>query len=357
MIDDPAPADKMPRQMLDHLYDDGVRMPAPQIRAAFIASPQREMPMHGVLISTERPAGQKILVSGAPGAPGALSALSAAMVERLSPRTDRTPVVREAAAVPHFVTTEDEDARSAHVLDAVVYFDHPSRRGPGQLAEVIRFAAAAAAPIYFVTDAFDLAEPTAPDALLEACGLPYAIVRSSLVIGDSGTGRYAPTRWIGYFARALLAGSPPRCRFGSQRMLDFIPCDLLADAIARMIEFHVTDRVVWLTAGESALALEEIFDVLAAERSDDETLTAQPRMRREFGTGDHQINSVARSLLDRVVRDEPLPSSLGDRSATALGELGALGMAALPDPKQSLLATVRYWRGSERAWGPARGVA
>ena len=98
--------------------------------------------MHGVLISTERPASQQVLVSGAPGA------LSAAMVERLSPRTDRTPVVPAAAAVPHFVTTEDEDARSAHVLDAVVYFDHPSRRVPGQLPEVIRFAAAAAAPIY-----------------------------------------------------------------------------------------------------------------------------------------------------------------------------------------------------------------
>ena len=307
--------------------------------------------MHGVLISTERPASQQVLVSGAPGA------LSAAMVERLSPRTDRTPVVPAAAAVPHFVTTEDEDARSAHVLDAVVYFDHPSRRGPGQLPEVIRFAAAAAAPIYFVTDAFDLAEPTAPVALLEACGLPYVIVRTSLVIGDSGTGRHAPTRWIGYVARALLAGSRPRCRFGTQRMLDFIPCDVLADAIARMVEFHVTDRVVWLTAGESALAIEEIVDVLAGDSSEVEMPAAPPRMRREFGTGDQQINSIARSLLDRVVRDEPLPSSLGDRFATALGELGALGVSALPDPKQSLLATVRYWRGSERPWAAVRGVA
>jgi len=132
---------------------------------------------------------------------------------------------------------------------------------------------------------------------------------------------------------------------------------VLADAIARMVEFHVTDRVVWLTAGESALAIEEIVDVLAGDSSEVEMPAAPPRMRREFGTGDQQINSIARSLLDRVVRDEPLPSSLGDRFATALGELGALGVSALPDPKQSLLATVRYWRGSERPWAAVRGVA
>lgn len=308
--------------------------------------------MHGVLIPAGRRADQKILLTGAPGA------LSAAMVERLTPpRTDHTHVVRAAAAVSYFGPTKKKYAEMGSAVDAVVHFDAPSRAVPGELSEVIEFAAVAAAPIYFVTSAFGFAEPAAPVALLEACGLPYAIFRTSLVIGDSRTGRHAPTRRIGHFVRAIPSGSPPRHQFGNQRLLDFIPCDVVADAIARMVEFHVTDREVWLTAGDRALTLEQIVDVLAAYTREQEASLAPHRVGRESGTADQRLNSAARSLLDRLVRDEPLPSSLGDRFATALGELGALGIAALPDPEQSLLATIRYWRGSGWPRAAARGVA
>jgi thioester reductase-like protein len=185
------------------------------------------------------------------------------------------------------------------------------------------------------------------------------VVRPSIVIGDSRTGAIAAFPGVyRVLAAMLVQGARPIIPVDLGLRLDLMPCDLVADVIARLIRNRVTDREVWLTMGERALTIEQVHRLLqtfAAEAGWD-----LPAPWLEPAQGGRQrdepfpqaltsaqrrvVTSLMHLFADQLVHDEPLQSSLGDQFANSLSELGALGVEPLPEPDSTLLASLRYWR-------------
>ena len=199
------------------------------------------------------------------------------------------------------------------------------------------------------------------ESLLQTSGVDHVMLRPSIMIGDSRSGAIAAFPGIYRVLTAMLAqGSPPVIPVDLGWRLDLMPCDVVADVIARLVQHGVTDREVWLTMGERALTIEQVHRLLqtfAAEAGphDESFLQAIPSAQRRV------VTSLMDLFADQLVHDEPLESSLGDQFATSLGELGAFGVGPLPDPGSALLASLRYWRRVTQGrpdyrWADHRGV-
>ncbi|MGY1638685.1 SDR family oxidoreductase [Geodermatophilus sp. SYSU D00742] len=257
---------------------------------------------------------------------------------------DAVDVVVHAAAVTVF-DRSDEDLAATNV--------EGTRR-------VLQFAADAGATVHHVSTAFlhpdhsterpDSAvgyavTKRAAEQVVEDSGVPHVVVRPSIVVGDSRTGAVSAFQGVYQVADALLRGQLPVLPFDGDWPLDLVPCDVVADAIARLVEHGVAGGQVWVTAGERALTLAEGVDVLAAFAAAAGVPLRRPRFVPPTAPGgavellrqpERQAVAQVRKLFqDYLWRTEPFPSSLP--------ELAAIGVAPLPDPRTTLSRGLRYW--------------
>jgi nucleoside-diphosphate-sugar epimerase len=238
---------------------------------------------------------------------------------------------------------------------------------------VLQFAADAQATAYHVSTAFLHPEHSAerPDSavgyavtkraaeqVVADSGVPHVVVRPSIVVGDSRTGAVSAFQGVYQVADALLRGQLPLLPFDGDWPLDLVPCDVVADAIARLVEHGVADGQVWLTAGGRALTLADGVDVLAGFAARAGIPLRRPRFLPPTAPGGAvellraperaAVAQVRRLFQDYLQRTEPFPSSLPD--------LTAIGVGPLPDPRTTLTRGLRFWhaaRGETRTRGLA----
>ena len=278
-------------------------------------------------------------------------------------------------AEPFLGLDPDQYDRLAACIDAVIHCgaitnfrgDDSSLEAAnvGGTANIIAFAEAAGARLYHVSTAFVdtvangergaaavryAATKRDAEELVLRSSVPHVILRPSVVIGDSTTGAVSAFQGIYAVAAALVSGRVPVIPFGRTWPIDFIPSDWVADAIATVVEHRLTAGEYWLTAGEEALTIGDAVAILVAfARAELEPIKA-PRFIRP-GAFDRlpgrlflgALPRTARTGVERMLdlfsvyldRDSPMPSSLS--------ELAPLGAMPLPDGRQSLLASLRYW--------------
>lgn len=137
----------------------------------------------------------------------------------------------------------------------------------------------------------------AAEQLVLDSGLPATIVRPSVVIGDSVTGEILRFQGLHMLGWAVLKNKIPMLPLDPDDPVDFIPQDILARAIAGLVEAEITSGEYWITAGEAALTVRQIFDVVVATG-------------RELGIDVVRPRFVAPEMVDRLIRPvfiEPLP--------------------------------------------------
>ena len=182
---------------------------------------------------------------------------------------------------------------------------------------ILRFAEDAGASLQYISTAFvdrtDLtrgslreaaANPAdylnskrAAEELVRGSGVPATIVRPSVVIGDSATGEIARFQGLHMLGWAVLKNTLPMLPLDPADRIDFIPQDILAHAIAGLVENEITSGEYWITAGEAALTARQIFDVGVATG-------------RELGIDIVPPRFVSPDMIDRLIRPvfiEPLP--------------------------------------------------
>lgn len=246
-----------------------------------------------------------------------------------------------------------------------------NRRAAG---EALDLAERAGAHFYYVCSAFvnnasDVNDPrslqpeTAAEGVLQdvirSSQVPHSVIRTSLVIGDSRTGKIKEFPAIYQVIDAIFRGLFPRVRLDRRWLLDCIPCDIVADVIAGLIEYNVADREVWVTNGERALSIEQVSEVVQAHAKESgrplrhpvvgfagsRSPVVDPKQRAQRRT----VAALVDLYVTKLAHTQPLESSLGDRFQNSLGDLGSVGLPTLPDPHEALLASLRYWgRRSER---------
>jgi len=145
-------------------------------------------------------------------------------------------------------------------------------------AAMLDFAARADAPIYHMSTAF-VANPLAPEEqerfpgaaaylaskteaeqLVRDAPVPGVILRPSVVMGNSVTGRIAGMQGLTRALGAIVKGQVPVLPGAPDARIDAVPQDVVAGAVGDLIRGGVTTGEYWLTAGTQALLQREVVD-------------------------------------------------------------------------------------------------
>jgi nucleoside-diphosphate-sugar epimerase len=230
---------------------------------------------------------------------------------------------------------------------------------------VAAFAAAADAVLYHVSTAFVhttvdgdrgrtavgyASSKLAGEKAVRSSGVAHVIFRPSVVIGDSITGEIAAFQGLYRVAAGMFAGIVPMIPFDPSWPIDFVPADVVADAIAWAVENRVSEGEFWLSAGEKALRLEDGVAVAV-------------EVARDLGVAIDAPRFVPPDMFDRLIGPvflDALPDKIrrnilrmleffttylqsGETKPSSLDQLAALGARPLPDQRESLRNSLRYW--------------
>ena len=239
---------------------------------------------------------------------------------------------------------------------------------------VAAFAAAAGAVLYHVSTAFVhttavgdrgrtavgyASSKAAAEQVVRSSGVPHVIFRPSVVIGDSVTGEIAAFQGLHQVTAGIFAGLVPMIPFDPGWPVGFVPANVVAGAITCAVENRVRAGVFWLSAGEKALRL-------------DESVAVAVELARGLGVSIDMPRFVPPEMFDRLIGPvflDALPARIrrnvlrmreffttylqsGQAKPTSLDQLAALGARPLPDQRESLRNTLRYWA-ARNGYGPA----
>ncbi|MDP8942515.1 MAG: SDR family oxidoreductase [Actinomycetota bacterium] len=188
---------------------------------------------------------------------------------------------------PRLGLTDAKYAELAGRVDAIVHsagvsdFTTPKRAVEALNVEgtrnIIDLAQRADVPLYHISSAYVHADGTsvkgrwgaavyleskrAAERLLEDSGVPAAIIRPSVVFGDSRTG-YSPSfqglhRLIGM----MLKEQMPLLPFSPETRVDFLPRDVVGAVTARLVRDGFRGEF-WLSAGPDALSFGRVVELL-----------------------------------------------------------------------------------------------
>ena len=347
--------------------------------------------MSGVVRVADRPA--RVFLTGGSGVVGR------ALLDRLGPErvtclVHRTPLdvpcrqVHGDIAKPRLGLDEGEFAALALQTDAIVhaaaltgFHERPrdvERVNVAALDGILELAAAAVAPVCHVSTAFvsrrrpDVARgvrvvgtagyvesKVAGEEAMRRSGQPHAIVRPSVILGDSTTGYISQFQGLHALAGYLMRGQLPLIPLPREARIDFVAQDTVANAIALLVDSASVSGEHWITAGPRALTAAEMVEIgveVAAERG--RTVTAPELVEREraeqmlVDLGDRLPTKLKRrfeSLLELTSAfgaTEPMPTSLP-----------ALGLGSGPSPAEVFARSCAYWADCNGIGEPSRAPA
>ena len=278
-------------------------------------------------------------------------------------------------AKPRLGLAEETYAELAAKVDAVIHCAAITdfNRGDGSLEatnitgtqHVAAFAAAANAVLYHVSTAFVhtkadgdrgrtaigyASSKCAAEEVVRSSGVPHVILRPSVVIGDSATGEIAAFQGLHQVVAGLFAGLVPMIPFDPGWPIDFVPADVVADVIACVVENRVSEGEFWISAGDKALRLDEGVGVVvefagALGRSIDVPRFVPPDMFDRL-IGPVFLDALPVKIRQNVVRMLEFFTTYlqsGETKPSSLDQLVTLGVRPLPDQRESLRNSVRYW--------------
>jgi len=174
---------------------------------------------------------------------------------------DRVDVVLHGAAVTKW-SVAPEQLRAVNV------------QGP---ASMLRVAADAGAPLYYLSTAFVarqapsderfaglaayLESKTEAEELIRAGSVPAVIVRPSVVTGDSRDGRMAAFQGLHRILGSAVRGTLPVMAGDIGSRVDTVPVDIVVEAVGKLIREGVTRGEYWLTAGDQALTFTDLAEL------------------------------------------------------------------------------------------------
>lgn len=169
--------------------------------------------------------------------------------------------------------TAQADARLVHVSTAFVArigeFD-----GPG--VENLR------SPVSYLRSKVEA------ESLVLASGLEPVVVRPSVLMGHSRTGRI--TQFQGWHAmcEAIICERMPFLPASGDALVDSVPVDYVAHAIARLALSSTDPGEWWLTAGQDAFTLDSSIDLCLA-------------VANEYGREPFRPRTLPREMVERLV--------------------------------------------------------
>ena len=102
------------------------------------------------------------------------------------------------------------------------------------------------------------------EALVRNCGVPWTIVRPSLVVGDTADGAMPQFQGFHTLVAYFLKGVIPMIPATPASICDFVPRDMLAQVIGAIIREQAYGEDYWITAGHRAVPLQRMMELITA---------------------------------------------------------------------------------------------
>jgi nucleoside-diphosphate-sugar epimerase len=231
----------------------------------------------------------------------------------------------------------------------------------------VEFAKAARAPIHFVSSAFVHAiERFGPDhlrpgnvvtpyivskleceRLVADSGLPYSIHRPTNIVGDSRTGASSRPQIVLQLSNWMARGKAPYLPLHAGNLMDFVPLDVTAHAIARGVEGDELDgQLFWHTYGADAMTAHEAFGIVREHarelgREIDTIPVVDPD--EPLPVPLDQIAPVPRRYLQVLIDTSEVTRASGGVLPTSLADLrDRLGVPTVSD-RDAYRLSLRYW--------------
>jgi uncharacterized protein YbjT (DUF2867 family) len=189
-----------------------------------------------------------------------------------------------------------------------------------------------------------VASKAAAEEVVQGSGLPAVTLRPSIFIGNSHDGRIAAFQGIHKVSGWIIKDALPVLPTDPASLIDYIPQDVAAQAVRRLLERRVSDGTYWLTAGEHAPTVADLVQVTLDLAATLGVKTHSPRVMPASAVGrlllplldDVMTPSLRRQfrlqldLLHLFQSSGPLPSSLQNLGihVTRDSQLGAYRRSA-----------------------------
>ncbi|HEX2314161.1 MAG TPA: SDR family oxidoreductase [Thermomonospora sp.] len=134
-----------------------------------------------------------------------------------------------------------------------------------------------------------LTSKRAAEDLVRDGGVPYTIVRPSVVAGDAATGEISEYQGLHSLGRSLATGSIPLVLSPEDALYDFVPRDVVGEAIAAVVRDAAVGDTFWITAGEAALPARRVLDVVG-------------EAARRHGLPGEPVRLVDAEMFERLIR-------------------------------------------------------
>lgn len=102
------------------------------------------------------------------------------------------------------------------------------------------------------------------EEIVRGSGLPWSIVRPSLVVGDSATGEIGSFNGVYSLMKAYARGLLPFVAGNPNSYVDIVPVDLVAEAVVEcLLSDALVGETVWVASGQQAPGLERLILAIA----------------------------------------------------------------------------------------------
>lgn len=236
---------------------------------------------------------RRLELPGVAQLPGDLTAPALGLDSRqLADLVARTDVVVHSGAMTGF-STDPQVARRVNAEGTERVLDVTARAG----ARLVHVSTAFIARIgeFDETAAADVRSPLAylrskveAESLVAGSGLDAVVVRPSVLIGDSRTGAIGQFQGWHSICGSIITDRMPFLPSGGTSLVDCVPVDQVARAIAGLVLDGSGPGSWWLTAGDRALTLQQSLDVCLA-------------VAAERGLAPHRPRLMPREMVERLV--------------------------------------------------------
>ena len=233
-------------------------------------------------------------------------------------------------------------------------------------ARVIELAQAAGAPVHYVGTCFvhaiergaldDLnpdnvvtpyiASKLESEQLLERSGVPHTIFRPTNLVGDSHTGASSRPQIVQALSDWICRGKAPYFPAHPGNLIDIVPLDVLAVAIARAVRADDVGSLYWVTYGEDALTVEETVDILIEHaRSLGREIERAPVVdpRNPLPIPLDEIPAISRTFLKVLIDVSEVTHGCGGVLPSSMPELAARHGVPRPSDAEAYRLSLEYW--------------
>ncbi len=229
------------------------------------------------------------------------------------------------------------------------------------LENILELAAMAQVPLYYISTAFVRPRTDGSlehtytiskregERLVQESGLPSVIIRPSIVIGDSKSGRIARFQGIYSIIGAFFKGVLPILPSLPQAYIDVIPQDLVAKSVFALIDNDCVEGEYWITSGKQSLTANQFVELVTG-------------FSRCLGYTLKPPRLVSPDMIERLIRPVFMPAlpksvqktfarltqvspylSINEPFPTSLPEMETQFGIPLPSLETALIRSLEYW--------------